>query len=167
MSFQVTIDTKDVDRYVAVLQAAPPAFARELDKTVGEIVTTTAAEVRRFTPVRTGALQKSIVGQRVGAFGGVVVSDAVTDSRWPPVQPLAPLVEYPTQEHIIAPRKPGGVLSWVSKGGERRFAKWVIHPGTKGAFMFKRGLDAAQGKLPAILDRLNNRLAAVLGGRRR
>jgi hypothetical protein len=40
--------------------------------------------------------------------------------------------EFGSVEHIIAPKDyPEGFLSWVDKSGVRRFAKFVIHPGTQ------------------------------------
>lgn len=44
----------------------------------------------------------------------------------------APTVqELGSVEHIIAPKNyPDGVLSWVGSDGVRRFARFVIHPGT-------------------------------------
>lgn len=52
--------------------------------------------------------------------------------------PKARFVEFATRPHWILPKKPGGSLSWVSRGdGKRRFAKKVYHPGFGGYYTFE------------------------------
>lgn len=55
------------------------------------------------------------------------------------LDPIAPHVEWDTMPHLIAPKKPGGVLTIPTKGG-MAFATLVHHPGTRGVHMMATAL---------------------------
>lgn len=54
--------------------------------------------------------------------------------------PVAPHVEWPTMPHLIAPRRPGGLLTIPTRHG-MVFAKLVHHPGTQGSYMMATALQ--------------------------
>lgn len=65
------------------------------------------------------------------------------------VDPLAELIEFPTQPHIIVPRNANGVLAFPA-GGRTVFARIVHHPGTRGAFMLTTALREADAEMEFI-----------------
>jgi hypothetical protein len=72
--------------------------------------------------------------------------------------PYARYVVEGTGPHIIRPRKSGGVLAW-SQGGQRRFARYVNHPGTKPNPFPER---AIRPLMPQIRERFQQVVAAQL-----
>lgn len=55
------------------------------------------------------------------------------------LDPVAPHVEWPTQPHLILPKRPGGVLTVPTRHG-MVFATAVHHPGTRGVHMMATAL---------------------------
>lgn len=92
------------------------------------------------TPVETGELKAGWKMKPVKAgwdlLGAFFESSVYTEVEY------APYVEYPTglygpkhAKYPIRPKDPAGWLHWVGKDGKDHFAKLVMHPGSKGAFM--------------------------------
>ena len=126
-------------------------FARRTTEKVGEEL---RRRVRRHTPVakETAAIRNSYgsMGAWIRARGGrvpgtlkeswqvgeVEVLAGGTRMRVPvyTLDPVAPHVEWDTMPHLIAPRKPGGVLTIPTRRG-MVFATLVHHPGTRGVHM--------------------------------
>lgn len=73
---------------------------------------------------RTGALEKSIIGEVTGS------SDHEHRGRIAAWRNYASFVDEGTKAHEIRPKKPGGWLHWEEPQGDHHFAKRVMHPGT-------------------------------------
>jgi hypothetical protein len=86
--------------------------------------------LRQNTPVRTGMLRESIARRNTPKGFTVYFTK--------PYDKIAGYVEYGTRPHNIFPSDPNGVLSWVGRYGEQRFAKRVFHPGFRGRFFVQR-----------------------------
>ena len=94
---------------------------------------------------RPGTLKKSWrVGEVVVTQGGARMTMEVYS-----IDPLAELVEFPTQPHLIVPKNADGVLAFPMNG-RIVFAKIVRHPGTRGAFMLTTALREADAELERI-----------------
>lgn len=91
-------------------------------------------EIQKRTPKDTGLLQKSIIAhvEYIGRLG-------VTSIIGTPLNYALP-VEMGSKPHDILPKN-GKALHFMMRGIPV-FAKKVHHPGSKGAFMFKKSLDA-------------------------
>lgn len=92
-------------------------------------------------PYQSGALVNSIVAEN-----GRVVAKAEH----------ALYVHEGTRPHMIYPRSPGGMLSWV-QGGVRRFARHVHHPGNAPNPFMKRGLERTRRESPRITQQVMDR----------
>lgn len=88
-----------------------------------------AERMRLEAPVDTGLLVQSITIQSSG--GTRIIGPNV---------PYADFVELGTKPHLIR-AKPGGVLAFEI-GGQKIFAKYVNHPGTKPNPFVKRALES-------------------------
>ncbi len=109
---------------------APRKVRTVVDEHLRETNKDLAGYVRGYTPVKRGVIQRSVRAYKVGFM------DYATSSS----NPITPFVEFPTRWHVIVPKSIGGVLSFVV-GGVRVFTRRVVHTGTKGAYMFRRGVD--------------------------
>lgn len=107
--------------------------AKDITSDFGSKITDLA---QRNAPVLSGDLKKSLKKIRVHVKrveGGVVTYSSGVHT----FLDYAPSVEHGSglwgpqhRKYLIKPRKPGGTLSWIDKTtGERRFAKYVWHPG--------------------------------------
>lgn len=105
-------------------------------------------EVQRATPVKTGALRRSL---RARVEQGGQVGHVETDLDY------APHAHYPTRPHVI--RAKGRALRW-STGGKTYFAKSVNHPGTKGRPFMDIGLRNSRAAIEARLAQAGYRFYA-------
>jgi len=117
---------------------AVPELQAEL---IREFATNLRDNAKLEAPYDSGALVNSIVAEN-----GRVVARAEH----------ALYVHEGTRPHVIYPRNPGGVLSWVS-GGARHFARHVFHPGTKPNPFLKRGLERTKRSAPRITQQVMDR----------
>lgn len=92
-----------------------------------------------------GTLKKS---WRVGEVQIDLAGDIMTVEVYS-LDPIAELVEFPTQPHLIVPRNAGGVLAFPMNG-RTVFATIVHHPGTKGAFMLTTALAEGEAEIERI-----------------
>jgi hypothetical protein len=111
------------------------------------------AQVKAHTPVESGELKASWLStpakpgfDLLGFFFKRTVFTEVS---------YAPYVEYPTglygpkhAKYPIRPKDPAGWLHWVGKDGKDHFAKLVMHPGSKGAFMLAKAMHDVKVELP-------------------
>lgn len=127
-----------------------------------------------FTPVDRGPLRASILPSY----------DSSLIMQWGMLSTgikYAPHIEFGTKAHLILPRN-RRVLAWqgggklgrgtrrrgrtqMIGGGEMMFATHVHHPGTKGAFMFKKGLDASKDAIRRFLQEAGKDIEAIWGGK--
>ena len=126
-------------------------FCRRLARKGGSRMTTLT---KQKTPVDTGALRESIKekkltihldarGRRVYATG------CETDKEYgPPIEHGWGIWGPRMQPYEIRPKDPDGWLHWKDPAtGQDRFAKRVMHPGSKGAHMFLKAAEACDAEL--------------------
>lgn len=121
---------------------APARACREIADDAGDAMET---YTKRNTPVETRFLRDSVHRTPVEHVDPVTFRVRVRTE-----DPKGPHVEWRTKAHWITPRKPGGTLSWIGRGGRRRFAKRVWHPGSEGAHMFSLGALKTEAELGRI-----------------
>jgi hypothetical protein len=149
-------------------------FARRTTEKVGEEL---RKRVRRHTPVaKAGVAERASYGSSAAwvtargrlpgtlkeswQVGEVEVLAGGVRLRVPvyTMDPVAPHVEWDTMPHLIAPKKPGGVLTVPTKGG-MVFARLVHHPGTRGQHMMATAIAEVAIEWQRIADREWNREA--------
>lgn len=113
---------------------APQFVGRELEAWVTAQGFHLQGEIQERTPKRDGTLQKSIhtTIENVGTLGVSAIIGTPLSYALP--------VEFGAKPHDIVPKN-GKALMFMMRGVPV-FAKKVHHPGSKGAFMFKRAFDA-------------------------
>lgn len=115
------------------------------------------AELKRGGRPR-GALRESWqIGEVELLYRGELLRVAVFT-----MDPVAPHVEWDTVPHMIAPKKPGGVLTVPTTGG-LVFARVVDHPGTRGVHMMATAIQEVAVEWQRIARR--EWLNEIRGGR--
>jgi hypothetical protein len=127
-------DLQGVDKLQRAFIRAPQFVSRELYGWMQATTLHLQREIQIRTPKREGTLQKSIGSEveKVGQFG--VAGIVGTSLNY------APPVEFGSKPHDIYPKN-GKALAFMMRGVPV-FAKKVHHPGSKGAFMFTKALEA-------------------------
>jgi hypothetical protein len=94
--------------------------------------------LRQLVPVKTGVLQNSVTSVETPKGFSVY-----------PTAPYAKYVDKGTNPHVIRARN-ASVLRWYSVLGDPIFAKWVMHPGSRGKFFMNDARDAARPLLRSL-----------------
>lgn len=130
---------------------APWFDSSPVDSFMKAAVVTVAAEGREIaeknTPIQTGDLRRAWESEKkphkAVTFVGVGWS-----ASWSNSVEYAQYVNYGTglfgpehKKYLILPKKPGGTLHWVDKGGADVYAGGVMHPGSPGNFMLEISAD--------------------------
>lgn len=127
--------------------------ADKLEETVGSRLEVIGEDMvaygQSIAPVgKTGRYQASFFFERTGSLSLTFGNNA----------PHAPFVEYDTAPHIIIPRN-AKALHWVDDA-EDVFAKWVMHPGTKGQMIVH---DTKKAFIPRIVEAIHEGVREALG----
>jgi hypothetical protein len=102
-----------------------------------------AVATRRYKD-RTGNLSRKTTGELTSAGVGKAEGEIRFDAKY------ASFVDGGTRPHLIRPKMgAGAVLSWLDADGQRRFARYVHHPGTRPY----GNAGAAYLKAEAVLER--------------
>ena len=127
-------DLQGFDKLQRAFMRAPNFVARELDGWMQATTLHLEREIVLRTPKKEGTLQKSISSevQKVGQFGVAGIVSTALNYALP--------VEFGSKPHDITPKN-GKALAFMMRGVPA-FAKKVHHPGSKGAFMFTKALQA-------------------------
>lgn len=83
-----------------------------------------------------------------GMSGRLIIDPPHMDPIWE---------EEDTRPHTIR-AKPGKVLSWVGADGQRRFAREVHHPGTRGSHALRRAVNITRQLLPGDIRRVTQKI---------
>ncbi|WP_037935373.1 hypothetical protein [Streptosporangium roseum] len=114
----------------------------------GEIVTQGAKRRAPVSPRGSGGRPsgylRSKIGWQLGRDEIGLYVDIASPARTPQGESYGLFVEVGTRPHTIRPKKPGGLLRWVS-GGKVHFAKVVHHPGTSAQPHLRPALDDIRG----------------------
>ena len=111
----------------------------EVDKAIGRAAFKLLAEVKRNTPVRTGALRNSIILQKTQ--NGFEIGSSLS---------YAEAVEMGVEPHVIVPKEKKA-LFWP---GAPHPVKKVNHPGFSGRFMFLKASKKFEPLLKQELEKL-------------
>lgn len=155
---EIRVEFEALKKLEAALAQAPAGAQQELVAGVEDAVARLkfAVIMEAPTPVRDGALRSSI-----NASGAIVVDGLGVESIVGSSLDYAIPVELGTKPHEIRAR-PGSALSFTWRGREV-VVSVVHHPGTKGAFMFEKGLGIAKPDLDRIFVRVEDRIAERIG----
>ena len=150
-------DLQGFDKLKRAFMRAPQFVSRELDGWMQATTLHLEREIVLRTPKKEGTLQKSIGSevQKVGQFGVAgIVSTALN---------YAEPVEFGSKPHEIKP-KPGKYLHFMIRGVPVFTKKPIQHPGSKGAFMFTKALQAninhIEDDFARFVDRVLAKIAA-------
>ena len=127
MSVITRVNTSQLQDFIRKDQASSPQVLAEWQS---EGSLELMMQLRQNTPVRAGMLRESVARRNTPKGFTVYFTK--------PYDKIASYVEHGTQPHMIFPSDPNGVLSWVGKYGEQRYAKYVRHPGFRGRFFVAR-----------------------------
>lgn len=147
-------DLQGFDKLQRAFMRAPDFVSRELYMFMNTMAFHMEREVVLRTPKKSGNLQTSISGraERVGAFGVQAVVATALNYALP--------VEFGSKPHDITPKN-GKALAFMMGGG-LMFAKKVHHPGSKGAFMFTKALQANINNIEDDFARFVDRVLAKI-----
>src|SRR3990167_741483 len=184
----IEIDTSQVDRFVAKFPMSGPRIAeRELRIGLDDALGYTAAQVVERVPVNTGVLRESIYDEITGlrvSISGIDLEGVVSSSDY---EPKVNAVEFgrkpgkmpPVEAIALWVRRKGLAGTYkvaASKigrhariGGPEKQRKedlslaWAIairiaRFGTKGAFMFEKGLAASESYIVKTMDAAIDRI---------
>lgn len=122
------------ERLQRAFERAPDFVGRELTAWITAQGLHLTGEIQKRTPKDTGLLQKSIIPhvEHTGRLGVASIIGTPLNYALP--------VELGSKPHDILPKN-GKALHFMMRGIPV-FAKKVHHPGSKGAFMFKKSFEA-------------------------
>ena len=146
--------TLPFERLAVAFHQAPEFVSRELFAWMDSIGLHMQGEIQQRTPKDTGTLQKSIqsIVKPVGRFG--VEGIVGTSSSY------AVPVEVDVKPHDIV-AKNGKALHFMMRGIPIMVKK-VRHPGSKGAFMFKKSFEANVAQIERDFVRFVDHLFAKI-----
>lgn len=141
---------------------APWFDDRHINPTLRNMARLGARAGREFaqeeTPVETGDLKRSWKEGRPHKVAGTSFPGTGYGAEWFTEIEYAIHVEHGTglwgpehRKYLILPKKPGGALHWVGKGGEDVFAAVVLHPGSPGAHMLAKSATELEISMESIL----------------
>ncbi len=139
--------------WVTVTKKPTHDVAVDITDDVGERMTGLA---RRNAPVDSGDLRESldkipVHRVRIGGFPGFASGVHTFLDYAPSVEHGSGLWGPRHAKYLIKPRDPNGVLSWLDKAtGERRFAKYIWHPGQPPQKYVARAVAQCEAEFPAI-----------------
>jgi hypothetical protein len=110
---------------------------------------------RRHTPVDTGELKSRwyiLPVIQVGNSYRVEVANDTEYAHW--IEHGWGLWGPKHSKYWIVPKKPGGVLTWLTPEGERVFARRVRHPGAPGAHMLAIAAAETEAEFDSLMFRL-------------
>jgi hypothetical protein len=141
----------------ALAQSAPAVAGRQMTAAMEASLVVLHAAIAERTPVNRGILRGSIFTAMQGnpdtGLRGIVST---------PIDYAIP-VERGTRPHVIQGH--GQMLRFVI-GGRVIYRRFVMHPGTRGAHMFRDGLKAASPTVRALFASAVQRTVATLRGGR-
>lgn len=117
-----------------ILDATDGIFKQDTDKTTGF--------VRMGAGVKSGDLKRSVKNRKLGRMKYEIYIDGKASS-------YGAIHELGSKPHIIRPVRAKVLRFQV--GGKTVFTKQVSHPGTKGTFFMKRGVERGYKDTPSRL----------------
>jgi len=162
---QVNVRVEGINKLVRLIPEARDTADRESKAAMYESVAIVEEQVVGLTPVgATGNLRQSITTEvRGAAFQkmrgyvftpiayGLPVEEGRAPGRFPPIDPI----ELWVIRKRIAPANEARRVAFL-------IARSIARHGTKGAFMFERGLDKATPKVISIWDDLPVRIVEAM-----
>ena len=159
MTLNVELDFSEVERYAKRLGQNSELIDQELRRAMTESVITVEGQVVTRTPVNFGTLRQSIShsvrGQGIGIIGEVATPSAyglpVEFGRKPgKFPPLAPIELWVRRKLNVPEAQVESVAFLV--------ARKIARSGTKGAFMFRDGLEASGPQIAKSFDQATKRI---------
>ena len=154
---ELRADLQGFDKLQRAFMRAPNFVSRELTQWMQTATLHLQREIVLRTPKKEGTLQKSISShiEPVGQFGVAGIVSTALNYALP--------VELGSKPHDITPKN-GKALAFMMRGVPV-FAKKVHHPGSKGAFMFTKALQANVKQIEAdFASFVDHVLAKVAAG---
>lgn len=134
MSVRITV--LGLEEAQTYFDSLPLKLQSEVALSLDQVCQEIAAYARSIAPVKTGGYAASIYSRVEGEWIIAIGSD----------YPVAGIIEHGSMPHYIEAR--GRALRF-EVDGETVFAKWVMHPGTRGQLIIHR---AVQDNLPRIVE---------------
>jgi len=141
MSLTFTVALDQAKLAALMKQLEPAEWRRRASASVLESTLYLEREIARRMRKRTGAAAASVLGRRISALVGHVVSSLGYVS----------ILEGGSRPHVIRPRR-AKVLAFAGANG-RVFARSVNHPGTKGYHAFRDGAASSVRAIESIIAR--------------
>lgn len=151
MTGMLRFELQGLDAIQKAYAKAPVIFDEEAKLFLDEITLHLVAEVVDRTPTRSGLLRSSMAGtvQKTPLGWSSIIGTPLD---------YAPPVELGSKPHEIRPKNKKALAF------NGRVVKVVHHPGTKGAFMFKRTVEANSALVQERSDAAVARITQRMGG---
>ena len=139
MAQLVTITVDELDNIKGRITKAQQKIIDYATEDLRDYGRTLREKIQEEAPKKTGTLASTVrINTRKPNTKEVHLEVTIVNKSRPEV--IVKTVLFGSKRHMIYPKKPGGTLRFVSKGGSVVFAKRVNHPGTNPNNFLERAL---------------------------
>lgn len=139
MAQLVTITVDELDNIKGRITKAQKEIIKYATEDLREYGRTLRAKIQAEAPKKTGTLASTVrINTRKAGTKEVHLEVTMGNKSRPEV--VVKTVLFGSKRHMIYPKKPGGRLRFVAKGGNVVFARRVNHPGTNPNNFLERAL---------------------------
>jgi len=164
------VEIKGLKELLKRLDAAPKTVKKHMVKAMGKSVAVIEGEIKPITPIGVSGFLRNAVSGKVTEPGGKVTGIVGIGA------PLSVKAVYPNVMEFgrkPGPVPPGNLERWVQRklrvpaanASQVAFmvARSIARKGIKGKFMFKKGWDAAEGRVKGFFEKALEDVVEDLG----